>query len=206
MSKIIHIFLDILPYKLLFVPLHQNSQLTMARQVRYIEPIESISGDLGQKQKLYYPAANNSAWDSPQNARNAARNYKTTYVGLKRRRSGKNYFSVRKKSTFHNTAAVRLTCALMGGANSIAAALLKDLTKQAQINVLYQQYVADGGGYSRRIWVAEMVKQQLADDAVSISLTYRGTTYPMGGNPWKSSSNPIAIPDNIKTKFMAELG
>lgn len=177
----------------------------MARQVRYIEPIESISGDLGQKQKLFYPSANNSAWDSPQGARNAALNYKTTYVGLKRRRSGKNYFAVRKKSTFHNTAAVRIICAEMGGANSVAAAILKDLNKQAMVNALYSQYVAAGGGYSRRVWVAEQLKPQLSDKAVSLELSFGGTTYRMGGNPWQTSSDPIAIPANVKTKFMAQL-
>lgn len=205
MSKIIHIFLDILPYKLLFVPLHQNSVHTMARTIRYIEPVESISGNLGQKQKLFYPSMNNSAWDSPEGERNAALNYKTTYVGLKRRRSGKNYFAVRKKSTFHNTAVMRYICAVMGGANSVAAAILKDLGKQAMVNALYSQYVAAGGNYSRRIWVAEQLKPQLAEKAVSLELTYGGMTYRMGGNPWQTSSDPIAIPNNVKTKFMVQL-
>lgn len=177
----------------------------MAREIRYLEPVGSISGSLSQKQRLAYAKKNNSAWNAPRDERNLARNYKTNYVGLMRRQSGKNYFAVRRKSTFHSTATMIKNCALMGAANSIASAILKDLMVLAQVNILYGYYIEDGGQYGRRQFVVDQVLPKIKQHASQITITYRGVTVNCGNNPFTAATSAIAIPTNILVKFWTEL-
>lgn len=173
----------------------------MARQVRYIEPIESISGDLGQKQSLYYGNHNNSAWDAPRDRVNGARNYRTTYIGLKRKRSGRNYFAVRKQSSFNASPAMIFNCALMGAANTIAATLMKDLNFSAMIQAAYRAYLAEGGKKGMRAYVVEKIQPLIESGALQITIVQSGAVYPFGNNPYTTAQSAIAIPSDKLVKF-----
>lgn len=173
----------------------------MARQIRFIEPVDSISGDLGQKQKLLYAKRNNSAWDAPRNVRNSARNYKTTYVGLYRKFSGKKYFAVRKRSTFHSTPAAINNMALMGAANSIAAVVAKDLSHLTQLQQLWAQYRAQGGGYGFRSWLVMYIQPQVADKVSYLTISAGATVVALGGNPFSGTADSVRIPSAILVKF-----
>lgn len=173
----------------------------MARQIRFIEPIDSISGDLGQKQKLLYAQRNNSAWDAPRNVRNSARNYKTTYVGLYRKNSGKKYFAVRKRSTFHSTPAAIKNMALMGAANACAVIIQGNLSILTQLNTLYAQYRAQGGGYNFRQWIVMHIQPEIEANDWNLVISAGGTTVNCGINPFTGASDSLDISDNIFVKF-----
>lgn len=173
----------------------------MARQIRYIEPVDSISGDLGQKQKLLYAKRNNSAWDAPRNTRNAARNYKTTYVGLYRKNSDKRYFAVRKRSTFHSTPAAIKNMALMGAANACAVIIQSNLTILTQLNTLYAQYRAQGGGYGFRQWIVMHIQPEIEANDWNLIISAGGTTVNCGINPFTGASDSLAISGHVFVKF-----
>lgn len=177
----------------------------MAREIRYIEPVESISGDLGQKQTLRYARNNNPAWDAPENTRNSARNYKTTYVGLKRRQSGRNYFAVRKRSTFTSSPAMLKNCAVMGGTYSILSAARKDLNLRGQMDYMYAQYRAAGGTMSLMQWLALQVRRQVIEEAAEIVISYMATSLSLGNNPFSGSPTAIDIPAATLAKFYSLL-
>lgn len=173
----------------------------MARQIRFIEPVDSISGDLGQKQKLLYAKRNNSAWDAPRNTRNAARNYKTTYVGLYRKFSGKKYFAVRKRSTFHSTPAAIKNMALMGAANAIAVLVSQDLSLLTSLQLMYAQYRAGGGGYSFRQWIVMHLQPQIYEHMGLLTITQGSQSLDVGFNPFMGTADSIAISSRILIKF-----
>lgn len=177
----------------------------MAREIRYIEPVESISGDLGQKQTLRYARNNNPAWDAPANTQNSARNYKTTYVGLKRRLSGRNYFAVRKRSTFTSSPAMLKNCAVMGGTYSILSAARKDLNLRAQMDILYVQYRNAGGTMSLMQWLAMQVRRQVLEQASIIVISYLATSVSLGNNPFGNATTAIDIPAVTLAKFYSVL-
>lgn len=173
----------------------------MARQIRFIEPVDSISGDLGQKQKLLYAKRNNSAWDAPRNALNSARNYKTTYVGLYRKFSGKKYFAVRKRSTFHSTPAAIKNMALMGAANAIAVLVAQDLSLLTSLQTMYAQYRAAGGGYGFRQWIVMHLQPQIYEHMGLLTITQGSQSLDVGFNPFMGTADSIAISSRILIKF-----
>lgn len=173
----------------------------MARQIRFIEPIDSISGDLGQKQKLLYAKRNNSAWDAPRNVRNSARNYKTTYVGLYRKFTGNKYFAVRKRSTFHSTPAAIKNMALMGAANAIAVIVSQDLSLLTSLQLMYAQYRAGGGGYGFRQWIVMHIQPQIYEHMGLLTITQGSQSLDVGFNPYNGSADSIAISSRILIKF-----
>lgn len=68
------------------------------RRIRYISPVESMSGNLSGNRKLQYANNNNPAYEAP-DGQQTARNYIPRFIASERKRTGQQLFSVKTKST-----------------------------------------------------------------------------------------------------------
>lgn len=114
------------------------------RRIKFIEPVESLRGNLSSNQKLLYPTHNNSAWDSPSNKKNYATNYRPSYIGAQRAKDGRTYFSVKVRSAVNMTDAVRMQQALLGASVSLTSSMQKSLPIQTNLQAAYRRAVRLG--------------------------------------------------------------
>lgn len=84
----------------------------MAKSIRYIAPVESMSGNLSGNQRKLYAENNNPAWDAP-NGTQYAKSYKPRFVGREIARTGKVTFSVKTKTATKLDVASRRRMAAM---------------------------------------------------------------------------------------------
>lgn len=84
------------------------------KRIEFIAPVESMRGNLSGNQVLEYPTENNAAFEAP-NGLQYARNYQPRFIGAKRAKDGKKYFSVRTKSATRLNAKTREAMALTAG-------------------------------------------------------------------------------------------
>lgn len=177
----------------------------MARSIRFIAPIESLSGNLSGAQELLYPTHDNSAFESPEDAVNYARNYKPRYVGTYRRKDGSVSFQVKTRTAVHMTAAMINAMAVMGGAGAIIGAILRDSQKTAACNAQMVIENEQGAGWkSLRQFLDAKIRPELAAKSATIVIA------PIGGvfnNPWVDGGTGVnlQIPNNVLIKFWMQL-
>lgn len=172
------------------------------RRITYIEAIESIQGQLGTRQKLQYAESNNPAWYSPDLGKNTARNYNIRFIGMRRTLSGRNYYAVRAKSTYHKTMESMLACAIMGATASICNALLHDLMKLTGIQQNYLAYKSSGGTDTLYRWLFNILRPQIADGEPRLMLAGLHSTMFLGGNPYVGQQTEyIELPYETFRKF-----
>ena len=172
------------------------------RRITYIEAIESIQGQLGTRQDLRYANSNNKAWYSPVGGRQSARNYNVRFIGMRRTIDGRNYYAVKKKSTFKNTQVTRLSCAYMGATASVVNSILHTLTVMHVWQAAYTAYLNAGGKDSIRKWMTDIVRPQLINKATRIILINGGQQQSLGYNPYSKILNEtLSIPSETLSKF-----
>lgn len=180
----------------------------MARAIRFIAPIESMSGNLSGLQDLLYPTDDNSAYESPEGQVNYARNYKPRYVATYRRKDGSLGFQVKTRSAVNMTSESKQAMAVLGGVGALTGAILRSATYKAmavaQMNVENEL----GAGYkSVRDFLDAKIRPALLSKSDRFIIT------PVGGvfaNPWiytfGTGVTVLQIPNEVLIKFFTELG
>lgn len=179
----------------------------MARGIRFIAPIESMSGNLSGLQKLLYPTNDNSAYDSPDGQVNYARNYKPRYVGTYRRKDGLAGFQVKTRSAVNMTPATKMAMALLGGVGALTAAILRVASYKTIAET--QMAIENEQGYgwkSLREFLDAKIRPALSTKADRFVITPVSGIF---GNPWIATGNTgvidLTIPSNTLVKFWSEL-
>lgn len=174
----------------------------MARKLRLIAPFDSASGNLSGAQKLLYAKNNNPSWDAPL-GNNAARNYKTRYVGVYRAANGLSTFAVRTKSIANNSDKMRRFQALFGGSAACYNAASMDLMIITKLQAAYQAERERKPGLTFRKWLTDYMYWMLDEKLPSIAIST-----PLGSvsinNPWVdggSGTTNLDISDEILVKF-----
>lgn len=168
-------------------------------------PFESMQGKLGTKQDLRYAENDNKAYYSPEGKVNYARNYKPVMVAARVARTGLNYFAIKTKAAFKNTAESRLLCALMGATSAIYGWVIKQLSLLAQLNTQYAFAVKEGYDGTFRKWVVNGLRDALASKEQTLTIVGPTATITIGTNPFSGATEAIEIAKNILVKFWKEL-
>lgn len=168
-------------------------------------PFESMQGKLGTKQDLRYAENDNKAFYSPEGKVNYARNYKPVMVAARVARTGLNYFAIKTKAAFKNTAASRLLCALMGATSAIYGWVIKQLTLMSQLYTQYGFAVKEGFDGTFRKWIVNGLRDALASKAATLTIVGPTATITVGTNPFSAAAEAIEISQRILVKFWKEL-
>lgn len=179
----------------------------MARAIRFIAPIESMSGNLSGQQALFYPTDDNSAYDSPEGQVNYARNYKPRYVGTYRRKDGSVSFQVKTRSAINMSSETKQAMAVLGGVGALTGAILRSDTYKAMASAQMNAENQLGADYkSLREFLDAKIRPALQAKQDRFVIT------PLGGifaNPWVFKTGTgvtqLQIPNRILVKFWSEL-
>lgn len=177
----------------------------MARSIRFIAPVESLSGNLSGAQDLLYPTHDNSAFESPEDAVNYARNYKPRYVGTYRRKDGSVSFQVKTRTAVHMTPAMVNAMAVMGGSGAIIGAILRDSQKTAACNAQMVIENEQGAGWkSLRQFLDAKIRPELTAKSATIVVAILGGIF---NNPWVNGGTGVnlQLPMNVLVKFWSNL-
>lgn len=177
------------------------------KRIKYISPIEEMSGNLSGAQNLKYPTQDNKAFESPEGSVNYARNYKNRFVGAVRRKDGLCYFSVKTKTATHITPRSLQAMALLGGAGAMYAALVRDKASATYAGI-YAQWVElqnVGNTKSFRQYVMYNFRQMLASKQSTVVFAGPRPAVTVN-NPWKGEQTAdMSISREILTKFWPQL-
>lgn len=168
-------------------------------------PFESMQGKLGTKQDLRYAENDNKAFYSPEGKVNYARNYKPVMVAARVARTGLNYFAIKTKAAFKNTAASRLLCALMGATSAIYGWVIKQISLMSQLYAQYGFAVKEGFNGTFRKWIINGLRDALASMAETLTIVGPTATITIGTNPFSIATTAIEISRSILVKFWKEL-
>lgn len=169
------------------------------KRIQYMMPVDWCRGALAVKEKLTYSGA--PAYSLADGSRVSSDSYRSVIVakvtGWDQVQKTK-YFQVRTRSTVNMTANYRKSLAVMGGAGSIFAAILRD--KDGEI---YNACVIACPKHTRlRLWVLPQLMNGLAikSPVIMIGETIRIV------NPWVSSEQPnVRVSAAILDKFRNQL-
>lgn len=180
---------------------------TMARRIRFIAPIESMSGNLSGLQELLYPTNDNSAYESPEGKVNYARNYKPRYVATYRRKDGSLGFQVRTRTAVNMTPETKLAMSVLGGVGALTGAILRTAAYKAAAEAQMQVEIELGADYkSLREFLDAKIRPALVakEDRIVINPVggIFGNNFVFKGN---SGTTALAIPDRVLLKFWSEL-
>ena len=178
----------------------------MARKIRYIAPVESISGNLSGSQDLLYPN-NVKAWQSG-SAQPSASNYVTRYIGVRRNRDGALYFAVKSKTTIVLTKTTRTAMAAFGGAASCTSWIMHDAENLPQLQTMWRIVVNRGNRITFHKFIYTQVYPALTEKASTIQISDSSTGAVQYKNPWVEggTGTVIDISEDIITKFSPYLG
>lgn len=177
----------------------------MARGIRFIAPIEAMSGNLSGLQELLYPTNNNSAYDSPEGQVNYARNYKPRYVGTYRRKDGSVSFQVKTRSAVNMTPETKLAMSVLGGVGACVGVILRTQAYKAVCEAQMQVEIELGADYkSLREFLDAKFRPALLAHQQTIVIS------PVGGifnNPWAEGGTGIdlSIHNRVLSKFFKQL-
>ena len=182
------------------------------RHIEFIAPVAAVRGNLSGKQNLLYPTKNNSAWDIPSDKRNYATNYAPRYVGAKRSRDGRTYFSVKQRSSVSMSDAMRKQQAVLGGSKAIYDALIHNPLTIGRMQALYHESPERNSyGWSMYKWAYYQISGQVGSKIAGIRIIGKlnGQTPLVVQNPWIGTSVVgaviITISDEILAKFWMQL-
>lgn len=160
------------------------------KRIEFIAPVEAMRGNLSGAQKLEYPTDNLGAYEGPTDSVNYARNYSPRFIGAKIAKSGKKYFSVRLRTANHLTAKSKKAMALLGGAGSIYAALIKISAAKAEMDAVFAKAQEFGETRTfRQFWMAQ-VRQMLVAYAASKHVVVSGAEITIK-NPWVNTNREV---------------
>ena len=183
------------------------------KNVRFIAPVESMSGNLSGKQDLLYPTKNNSAWESPSDKRNYATNYRPRYVGTYRAKNGKVSFQVKQRSAVTMSPAMRKQQAVLGGTKAIYDALVHNPLTIGRLQALYMESPERNTyGWSMYKWAYSQISGQVENKIAGIRIIGKltgGQTPLVVQNPWistpASGAVTITISADVLAKFWMQL-
>lgn len=177
------------------------------KRIKYISPIEEMSGNLSGAQNLKYPTKDNKAFESPEGSVNYARNYKNRFIGAVRRKDGTCYFSIKTKTATHITPRSLQAMALLGGAGAMYAALVRDKASATYAGI-YAQWVElqnVGNTKSFRQYVMDNLRQMLLSKSPSVVFAGPRPAVTIK-NPWLGAQTAdVTISREILTKFWPQL-
>ena len=127
------------------------------KRIEFIAPVEAIRGNMSGKQTLLYAENNNPAFDAPEGVQYAL-NYTPRYIGYRRAKDGKVYFSVKRKAATKIDASSKITMAALG--------TIQDLKKAFKTNN------TTVGGVSGPIWGFIMLAYNLGIQSGEIDPSY----------------------------------
>lgn len=173
----------------------------MARKLRLIAPFDSASGNLSGAQKLLYAKNNNPSWDAPIGS-NAARNYKTRYIGVYRTANGSNTFAVRTKSIANNSEKMRRFQALFGGSAACFIEASQNLVILTQLQSAYQRARESNPGLTFRKWLTDYMYWMLSEKMPTVAISTPLGTVTIN-NPWVEggTGTNLNISDDVLVKF-----
>lgn len=179
------------------------------KRIEFIAPVEAMRGNLSGAQKLQYPTDDQGAYEGPMGSVNYARNYSPRFVGAKRTKDGRKYFSVRTKSANHLTAKSKKAMAIMGGAGAMFAAIVRDKSSQlyTSLMAMYLKIQELGDTRTFRKYLTDNLRAGLLAKSAQITIT--GPLAPIQiDNPWVNEADSglnVSIAQNILVKFWSEL-
>lgn len=178
------------------------------KRIEFIAPVEAMRGNLSGKQDLLYAENDNKAYESPAGSVNYARNYRPSFIGVKVSATGKKYFTLKQRSAIHMTSKAKKAMAVLGGAGSLYASLVR--TKSSAIYVaIYAQWLAlqDLGSTSTfREWVTGIFMKGLRTKVSQFAFTGPNNTSYVK-NPWMMSEQTegCGVSQPILWKFYDQL-
>lgn len=179
----------------------------MAKRIEFIAPVESVRGNLSGKQDLVYPSSNNRAFESVQGKVNYARNYRPSYIGIKRSSDGLKFFSVRTKNAVNLSSSSKRNMAVNGASFGITSKILADHDLATALNT--QRVAAvESGQFSGdlRQFVYFYVQQMISSYASSINIDFLGGLINTLKNPWNNDDEIDYAPSNdVLVKFWTQL-
>lgn len=189
----------------------------MPKRIEFIAPVESIRGNMSGRQDLVYAENDNKAFEAPQGQVNYARNYTPRFVGAKRAKDGRKYFSVRTKNGVNLSVKSMKAMALLGGTGAIYAAIVNSDTLRNGVEKVYR-YLVDrtqeglSGGIpvdtTFRQYVSGVVRRALESKAATITFAGGGAVQPVNiNNPWVDggTGTVISIPQEVLVRFWLQL-
>jgi hypothetical protein len=189
----------------------------MAKRIEFIAPVESIRGNMSGRQNLVYAENDNKAFEAPQGQVNYARNYTPRFVGAKRAKDGRKYFSVRTKNGVNLSAKSMKAMALLGGTGAIYAAIVNSDTLRNGVETVYR-YLIDrtqqglSGGIpvdtTFRQYVSGVVRRALESKAQVITFAGGAGVQSVNiNNPWVDggSGTAISIAQKVLVQFWTQL-
>lgn len=178
------------------------------KRIKYISPIEEMSGNLSGAQNLKYPTKDNKAFESPEGSVNYARNYKNRFIGAVRRKDGMCYFSVKTKTATHITPRSLMAMALLGGTGAMYAALVRTKASATYAGIYAQWVELQNIGETRsfREFVMDAFRRMLASKEPKVVFTGPRPGAITVNNPWTGGTNDdITISREILAKFWPQL-
>ena len=175
------------------------------KRIRYIMPVESMSGLLGTKQDLRYAENDNKAFESPAGHVNYARNYQPGVVAARVARTGLKYFAIKTKTAFKATAKALKQCAVMGASSAIYGISIADAAKKASLDGVYALAKAAGYEGTFHKFVTGFIRTALESGAATIVVAFQGSSVNLGNNPFSEAETAIAISSKLLVKFWNQL-
>lgn len=177
----------------------------MARKIRFIAPIESMSGNMSGLQELLYPTDDNAAYDSPEGKVNYARNYKPRYVGTYRSKDGAVSFQVKTRTAVNMTPESKLAMATLGAVGACIGAILRVAVDKAACEA--QMAVENEQGYgwkSLREFLDAKIRPAILAKQSTIVINPVGGIY---NNPFVlgGTGRNLAISSRTLVKFWKQL-
>lgn len=174
------------------------------KRIKFISPIEELSGNLSGKQDLKYPTNNNKAFESPEGSVNYARNYKSRFIGAVRRKDGLCYYSVKTKTATHITRKSLQAMALMGGIGACYAAIVRVKNSDIYGALLEQHLRLTETGMQKtfRKWLSEHLREMLVTKQQSHVIAGPAGTVTIY-NPWMFY---ITAPTPEQAPFVPQVG
>ena len=178
------------------------------KKITYIEPVSNAQGSLTPKKKLEYALNDNPAFYAPRGQKEKARNYQTIYVGHKRNASGRNYFSVRGKTSVTLTPARLRQMAIIGGAGAMYSAIVANKSSALYIAILAAynaEPIAERPTFKKYVM---SVLQKMLHNYMPMNYFYNRITgtYTYVQSPWNyEGTGNVHISSDIIVKFWEQL-
>ena len=179
------------------------------KRIEFLAPVEAMRGNLSGDQVLLYDG-DKRAYDVTGSDPVAAGNYDNRYIGCKRARSGKKYFSLKTKSTTNLGADSRLAMAAFGGSCSVARNAMINLSLITPLQTIFVAKRSAGqipSTMGLRNWVQTVVYPMIKAKQASVTIS-EGATSVTINNPWieGGTGTDVTIPADVESKFQSVLG
>lgn len=179
------------------------------KRIEFIAPVTAMRGNISGSQVLTYSKYGQRAFDIAGDGRVSPYKYEAKYIGAKRTRNGKTFFSLKTRSTVNLGDNSRLAMAAFGGACSLAKATSRSLTILTHLQFIFQDEQQKGIIDSTmlfRNWLQTKVYPMLKEKENSVIIANDEYTVTIN-NPWISggSGTDVAVPAEVKAKFNAYL-